>query len=238
MQLTNERGNAYNLTTFLGADDLKTLSASEVKRDILDETHQDGPFDLLEPTFNTPCTCRTESSTVYSTLKTRVVTLVSDSVHQLLFSALVPGYSMEPHSVLEHIWQTSNDDKGLPVRMSAQVYYSTFLNAMRSFYDMEEYPINVAGVFMSHIDPTYIKGFKARYPDHAKICDRSAVVQRKILYEMLTALSQAESDVSNILEIVGMDKRGGEQFHGATPSVSSFPSVAERTISSYETGGE
>jgi len=86
-------------------------------------------------------------------------------------------------------------------------------------------------------DPTYSKGFKSRYPNHAQICDRSAVVQRRILSEMLTALSQAETDVSHILEIVSGDKRGGEQFHGSTPSVSSFPSLAEQTISSYDTGG-
>ena len=196
MQMTNGAGNAYNLTTYTGPADLTTLSSEVVKRDILAETHQDGPFDLLEPSFHTPSTCRTDSTTIYSTLKTRVVALASDSVHKLLFSALVPGYSMEPHSVLEHIWQTSTDDKGVPVRKSAQVYYTAFQNAMRSFYDLDEYPIDVAGVFMSHIDPTLMKGFKARYPDHATIRDRSAVVQRKILFEMLTALSQAESDVS------------------------------------------
>ncbi len=143
---------------------------------------------------------------------------------------------MEPHSVLEHIWQSYVDDKGAHVQLSVQVYYSTFLNAICSFYVMEEYPIDIAGVFMSHIDPTYSKGFKSRYPNHDQIRDRSAVVQRRILSKMLTALSQAETDVSHILEIVGEDKLGGEQFHGSTPSGSSFPSLAERTISSYDTG--
>jgi hypothetical protein len=50
--LTNGVGNAYNLTTFLGAANLRTLFAAKVKHDILDETHQDGPFNLLEPAFN------------------------------------------------------------------------------------------------------------------------------------------------------------------------------------------
>jgi len=97
---------------------------------------------------------------------------------------------------------------------------------------MEEYPIDIAGVFGSHIDPTYLKGFKSHYPSHAQIRDRSAVFQRRILSEMLTA-----TDVSHILEIVGGDKRGGKQFHGSTPSVSSFTSLAEWTIFSYDTGG-
>jgi len=236
VQLTNGAGTQYNLSTYLGIGDLRTLTPDAVKREILDETHQDGPFDLLEPPFNIS-SCQTESSVVYGNLKRRVVLLASDSVHQLLFSELVPGYSMEPHSVLEHIWQSYVDDKGARIRLSAQVYYTTFLNAIRSFYNMEEYPIDIAGVFMSHIDPTYSKGFKSRYPNHAQICDRSAVVQWWILSEMLTALSQAETDVSHILEIVGSDKHGGKQFHGSTPSGSSFPSLAEWTISSYDTCG-
>jgi hypothetical protein len=57
-----------------------------------------------------------------------------------------------------------------------------------------------------------------------------------ILTDMLKALIRAEADVSNILEIVGADKRAGEQFH-ATPIVaSSLPSVAECTIKSYTPG--
>jgi hypothetical protein len=66
---------------------------------------------------------------------------------------------MEPHSVLEHIWQSYIDDSGVPVRQSAQVYYMTFLNAMRPFYDLVEYLIDVAGVFMAHIEPTLTKSF-------------------------------------------------------------------------------
>ena len=164
-----------------------------VKLEILDETHQDGPFDLLEPPFNIP-SCQTDSSVVYGNLKRHVVSLASDSVHRLLFSELVPGYSMEPHSVLEHIWQIYVDDKGAHIWLSTQVYYTTFLNAIRSFYNMEECPIDIVGVFMSHIDPTYSKGFKSLYPNHAQIRDCSAVVQRRILSEMLTALLQAETD--------------------------------------------
>jgi hypothetical protein len=58
---------------------------------------------------------------------------------------------MKPHSVLEHIWLSYIDDSGVPVWQSTQIYYTTFLNAMRQFYNLEEYPIDVAGVFMAHI---------------------------------------------------------------------------------------
>jgi hypothetical protein len=158
VQLLNGHNVAYNLTTFLGAADLRTLSPLEIQRDILNEMHQDGPFDLLQPAFNLT-SCQTNSSVVYGNLKTLVVKLASNTVHEQLFSVLVPGYSMEPHSVLEHIWQSYIDDSGVPVRQSAQVYYTTFLNAMRLLYNLEEYPIDVAGVFMAHIEPTLMKSF-------------------------------------------------------------------------------
>jgi hypothetical protein len=96
---------------------------------------------------------------VYGNLKTLVVKLASNTFHKQLFSLLVPGYSMEPHSVLEHIWQSYVDDKGIPVHLSAQVYYTALLNAMRPFNNLEECPIDVAGVFMAHIEPTLTKSF-------------------------------------------------------------------------------
>ncbi len=96
---------------------------------------------------------------VYGNLKTLVVKLASDTVHEQLFSMLVPGYSMEPHSVLKHIWQSYVDDNAVSVRLSAQIYYTTFINAMWSFYNLEDYPIDVAGVFMAHIEPTLTKSF-------------------------------------------------------------------------------
>jgi hypothetical protein len=167
VQLMNKQGVDYNLTTFNGAAHLRTLSAGEVKQDIINETHQDGPFNLLEPVFNLT-SCKTNSSVVYSNLKTLVTKLASDTVHKQLFVVLVPGYSMELQTVLDHIWQSYFNKKGVAVQLSALVYYSTFLNANRLFYDLEEYPLDIAGIFMAHIDPTYAKGVCVHYPSHSQ----------------------------------------------------------------------
>jgi hypothetical protein len=158
VQLMNGNNVAYNLTTFLGAADLWTVLPTEIQRDILDEMLQDGPFDLLQPAFNLT-SCQMDSSVVYGNLKTLVVKLASDTVHEQLFSMLVPGYSMEPHSVLKHIWQSYVYDNGFSVQLSTQVYYTTLLNAMQSFYNLKEYLIDVAGVIMAHIEPTLTKSF-------------------------------------------------------------------------------
>jgi hypothetical protein len=120
IQLTNERGMAYNLTAFNGATDLRTLSAGEVKQDIINNSHQDGPFDLLKPAFNLT-SCKTNSLVVYSNLKTLVVKLASNTVPEQFLAVLVPDYSMEPQTVLDHILQSYFDKKGVTAQLSAQV---------------------------------------------------------------------------------------------------------------------
>jgi hypothetical protein len=37
---------------------------------------------------------------------------------------------MEPQTVLDHIWQCYIDKNGSAIHLSAQVYYTTFLNAI------------------------------------------------------------------------------------------------------------
>jgi hypothetical protein len=238
VNLQNVLGNPYCLTTFLRAANLRTLSVADVQRDILGATHQDGPFDLLKPSFNLT-SCRTDRAVMYSKLKSQVVRLASPTIHQQLFKVLVPGYLIEPHNVLDHIWQSFVNQEGKHIRLTAQVYYTTFLNAIRSFYDLEEYSIDVAGIFMVHIDPTFTKGFRAHYPDFGKARPSVALTQRRLLTDMLSALIKTENDVSNVLEIIS-GARGGKQFHIAPPGgpVPAFPSVGEKTLQKYAAGGD
>jgi hypothetical protein len=205
---------------------------------ILDATHQYAPYDLLEPVFNLS-SCRTDSTVIYGELKSQVVRLASPTIHQQLFEVLVPGYSLEPHSVLNHIWQCYVDAEGTQVRLTAQVYYTTFLNAVRSFYDLEEYPIDIAGIFMDHIDPSLQKGFRMNYPDFGKARPRAAMAQRTLLTDMLTALIKTEASINNILQVVGVH-RGGEQFlsGAAQGSGLSLASVAEQTLKRYAGGDD
>jgi len=238
IDFTNAAGTPYRLTTFIGPADLRTLTMDDVRLLILDATHQDAPYDLLEPVFNLS-SCRTDSKVIYGELKSQVVRLASPTIHQQLFEVLVPGYSLEPHSVLDHIWQCYVDAEGSQVRLSAQVYYATFLNAVRSFYDLEDYPIDIAGIFMDHIDPSLQKGFRMNYPDFGKARPRAAMAQRTLLTDMLTALIKAEASVDNILQVVGVH-RGGEQFLSGTAQGSglSLASVAEQTLKRYACGGD
>jgi len=238
VDLVNAAGTPYRLTTFNGPTDLCTLSMDNVRLLILDATHQDAPYDLLEPVFNLT-SCRTNSRVIYGELKSQVVCLASPTIHQQLFEVLVPGYSLEPHSVLDHIWQCYVDAEGTQVRLTAQVYYTTFLNAVRSFYDLEEYPINITGIFIDHIDPSLQKGFRMNYPDFGKARPRAAMDQRTLLTDMPTALIKTEASVDNILQVVGVH-RGGKQFLSGTAPGSglSLASVTELTLKRYASGDD
>ena len=50
--MTNGVGAAYTLVSFLGADDICTLSPEVMKSDILTPVHQDGPIMLAASDFN------------------------------------------------------------------------------------------------------------------------------------------------------------------------------------------
>jgi hypothetical protein len=117
---------------------------------------------------------------------------------------------MEPQTVLDHIWQCYIDENGSAIHLSAQVYYATFLNAIQSFCNLKEYPINIAGIFMAHINPIYAKGFCANYSAHGQARECLAITQRRILIEMLQVLIKAEAAVMNFLEIVRVNQRSGE----------------------------
>jgi hypothetical protein len=77
--ITDNKNTQYHLTTYLSGDDICTLPLADAMRTILDVTHQDGPYDLLVPSFNLTL-CQTDSTAVYGKLKLMVVPLASDTI--------------------------------------------------------------------------------------------------------------------------------------------------------------
>ncbi len=152
-------------------------------------------------------------------------------IHQMLFMLLILGYLIEPHNTLDHIWQCYVDANGKRVQLSAQVYYSTFLNASSSFYNLEDYPINLAGIFQDHIDPPLQKGFRSHYSMYGQTRTKSAFTQRLILVAMLNALIKAENELTNICDIIRVEQCGGKQFHLSQGQANA--SVDEKTLQRY-----
>ena len=90
----------------------------------------------------------------------------------------------------------------------------TFLNAIYLFYNFEEYPINLAGIFQDHIDPALQKGFSVHYyPLYGQTRKKAFFNQRSILVNMLNALIKVENNLTNIHDIFWLEQRGFKKFH-------------------------
>jgi hypothetical protein len=71
-QLLNGTGTAYNLLTFHGPSDLRTLSPAEIQAQLLDVTFQDGPVDLQPACFNLS-SARTDSTKLRSEIEAKIL---------------------------------------------------------------------------------------------------------------------------------------------------------------------
>ncbi len=88
--MQNGANQAYRLTTYLGPRDLRAIAADAFQRDILAITLQDGPVDLLSPTFNLTL-ARMDCTALVSEIRTKIIMLATPSVHKCLFNQLCPG---------------------------------------------------------------------------------------------------------------------------------------------------
>jgi hypothetical protein len=71
-QLFNWQHTAYNLLTFHGPGDLRTLSPAEIQAQILDMMFQNGPVNLQPACFNLS-SARTDSTELLSEIKAKIL---------------------------------------------------------------------------------------------------------------------------------------------------------------------
>jgi hypothetical protein len=126
--MTNETRTAYNLKTFHGAGDLRTLSQQVVQVEILNHTLQDGPVELQPAGFGAT-SARMDPATIRTEIKSKTLCLAYQSICHTLFLELRPGYSNQPHTALDHIRQVHTDCDGNAVSSSVQAYYQQLMSA-------------------------------------------------------------------------------------------------------------
>jgi hypothetical protein len=131
-QLTNGAGSTYNLTTFHGTADLRTLTSQEIQAEILDFTLQDGPVELQAASFGAT-SARTDSFAIRVDIQEKILRLAAASICQMMFTELCPGYSNQPHAALDHIRQVHNDKDGNAVSSLVQAYYQQLMSASCPF---------------------------------------------------------------------------------------------------------
>jgi hypothetical protein len=102
--MVNGTGGGYNLVMYHGADNLHTLQREEVQATILNQTLQDGPYDLQPASFNLTM-ARTDGTLLQSEIEGKILRLAYLTICNTLFLELCPGYSNQPHTALDHICQ-------------------------------------------------------------------------------------------------------------------------------------
>ena len=133
--MMNGNNQPYPLTTWLGNADFCIIAAADFACDVLAHTLQDGPIDLLCPDFNLT-SAKTDSSNIRAEISSKIIRPASPLVLDTLFNQLCPGYSKEPHTTLDHVRQTYNNQNGNTVFLSIYDYYTPILAASRPFIDM------------------------------------------------------------------------------------------------------
>jgi len=243
VQVTDGNGNAYNLLTFHGPADLRTMSPAEVQALILDVTLQDGPVDLQPSKFNLT-SARTDSTEMRSDNEGRIVRLASPSVLHTMFLELCPGYSMQPHAAIDHIRQVHTDRDGNQVVSTVQAYFQQLMGAARPFSGQRDFPVSLCARFQDGLDTRLQTSYRRHFPQHSVVQSLNAAHQRKTLQAMLQAAQQAEDDHLAIQRVAREAMGLSQTFHagavaggGATPAIGLYPSQAELTMRRYSGEG-
>jgi hypothetical protein len=226
-----QNGNYQNycLTSWLSNADLCAISPTNFTCNVLAHTLQDGPIDLLRPDFNLT-SAKMDSTNIEVEISSKIIRLATPLVLDSLFNQLCPGYSKEPHAVLDHIWQMYDDSNGDKVFSSVYDYYTQILAALRPFINMETLPVSICQAFIDGLNHCFSAGFCTHFPNYSISQDCSATRQRTVLQEMLQAALRAKTEYNNIRAIASDASGFGS---GQAFSAQVYASQAEKTITRF-----
>jgi hypothetical protein len=109
--IMNGAGAACILSTYQGPVNIKTMFAREVSKNIIGPCLQRSPIALSGADFNLQ-EANIDSTTVKDQLISKLLLLGFDAICTSVFAVLCPGYSNQPHTVLNHIRQASPGPDG------------------------------------------------------------------------------------------------------------------------------
>ena len=230
--VTNANNVARNLTTFHGPSDLRTMSVEDIRRDILNAVYQDEPIDLIEPAFNLG-TVRTESSDLKKRIGNMILRIAMKTIEMAIFGSICPNYSIEPQAAVESVFQTIKDKENNDITYTVAQYYTNYINSARPLLMQRTFPIDLVGTFIKNLHPDIVCVLKETYPKINDVRSRESRFQNNELNLVLKLAIAAEHRISSTQSIV--NRTIGTQ---ALTGTAAYPSVAERTLSRYQTGGE
>ncbi len=102
VNMANGLGAVYVLTMFHGPANINTMTAHKVLEEIIHPCLQRSPITLSGADFNLQ-EANINSNMVKDQLITKLLLLGFNAICASVFAVLCPGYSDQPHTVLEHI---------------------------------------------------------------------------------------------------------------------------------------
>jgi hypothetical protein len=142
---------------------LALLTRDQVRATMLKPSLQDGPIFLSPTDFNLG-DASIDAITVRENIHAKIIRLGFKQIAASIFVQLCPGYSNQPHAVLEHILQTSMGANGQPVTTSIIKYYQRMMNAAPPCATQRQYAISMCNHFIQGLDCTQMPQFRKNYP--------------------------------------------------------------------------
>jgi hypothetical protein len=230
-QMLNGNNVAYQLTTWHGADDIRTLTPDQVRDNILWPCLCDSPLLLATADFNLPGIVRTSSTQINSDVKQKILRLAFNQVCHTLFKNLCPHYTDQPYAAVEVIKQSYIDADGNRVSSSVWAYHQRMTLAMRPFVSSRVFPVSVYNKFIDGLDPRIHPYFNDRYANHWQVHPLDGAHQKEKLEEIFLAAHSAEGQYQRMgataREAVGHPV-------GQAYTTSAYPSQAEKTLARYD----
>jgi hypothetical protein len=197
VNMTNSAGAAYVLTTYHVPTNITVMTAQEVNNNIIRPCLQHGPITLSNADFNLQ-EAYIDSTSVKDQLINKLLLLGFDPICALVFAVLCPGYSYQPHAVLDHIRQASPGPNGQVIITSIHEFIQCIINASCPFAARKTLPISICDHIIHNLDRHIIPSFRKLYANHAVLHDLNGAYQRRKVQEIFAAAQQAEDKVHQV----------------------------------------
>ena len=209
--MINGNGIAYNLSTYHGPADIRTMTAAKVLTKIVDPCLQMGPITLENADFNLAA-ANIDTSKHRDLLNSKILQLGFKQICAAMFRQLCPSYSDQPHAVIKHIRQSAPGPDGQLIVASVHEYFQRLQNTSKLFAARKTLPIDLCGRFIIGLDRHLILSFRRLYPNHADMHDLSSAAQHAKLPIILAAAQLPEDEVHQLQDIA-RSITGGQGFH-------------------------
>jgi hypothetical protein len=174
----------YNLVTFWGAANLRTLTSHQGKMTLLDPVQQNAQVLLPASDFNL-WSAKTDSNDISIEIDQKLLKLACHQICASFFAEICNGYTKEPQATLDHIKQVYVDGDRNQVCVA---YYQRMMSAMRPFAGNKMFLKSVCNPLVDGMSTHLQLIFCKYYPNHAMLHNLSATFQCNHFHQILIAM--------------------------------------------------